>query len=245
MNRNVLKLIACVSMLLDHMGILLFPHFVIFRWCGRIALPLFAFFIGEGCRYTSNRKKYILSLFTLAAVCQAAYIAQALFFGGGLHRSSDCWYLNTVFALTLAALLCCAVLDTEEAFRRRDARAKRKSAALLAVLLAAVAAGAVGFAALRRRGWSLQLDYGVYAVLLPVGAVLFRERRAKLCCYALFVAAYCVGYMGDMPYVWFSLLSLPLLAAYNGNGGSRRLKYAFYVFYPAHLGALYLIGLLL
>ena len=28
---------------------------------GRIAMPLFAFFIGEGCRYTKNRKKYFLS----------------------------------------------------------------------------------------------------------------------------------------------------------------------------------------
>ena len=44
---------------------------------------------------------------------------------------------------------------------------------------------------------------------------------------------------------WFALLSLPLLALYNGQRGKMKLKYLFYLYYPLHLAALYGISLLL
>ena len=46
------------------------------------------------------------------------------------------------------------------------------------------------------------------------------------------------------PRQWFSLLAIPLLMLYNGQRGKWKLKYLFYIFYPAHLGILYLISLL-
>ena len=76
MNRNHLKIIACVSMLCDHMGYLLFPQAFWLRWIGRLALPLFAFFIGEGCRHTHDRRKYVLQITALAAVCLVVCFAQ-------------------------------------------------------------------------------------------------------------------------------------------------------------------------
>ena len=42
---------------------------------------------------------------------------------------------------------------------------------------------------------------------------------------------------------WYGLATLPLLALYNGKRGRIRLKYLFYIYYPAHLAALYLLGL--
>ena len=57
---NMLKIIAAVSMFIDHMGAVLFPGVMIFRILGRIAFPIFAFMIAEGCRYTKNRIKYFL-----------------------------------------------------------------------------------------------------------------------------------------------------------------------------------------
>jgi len=38
---------------------------------------------------------------------------------------------------------------------------------------------------------------------------------------------------------WWCLLALLPLALYNGTRGRRKLKYAFYLFYPLHLVALY------
>ena len=45
MNANRLKGIACLSMLLDHIGYVLFPQVEWLRWCGRLALPIFAFLV--------------------------------------------------------------------------------------------------------------------------------------------------------------------------------------------------------
>ena len=57
-----LKKIALITMILDHMGLLLFPQTQIFRIIGRISFPIYAFLIAEGCRYTKNKYKYLLKI---------------------------------------------------------------------------------------------------------------------------------------------------------------------------------------
>ena len=42
---NVLKIIAAISMFLDHAGLLLFPTVAFFRIVGRVSMPIFAFLI--------------------------------------------------------------------------------------------------------------------------------------------------------------------------------------------------------
>ena len=59
LTNNQLKIIAMVSMALDHIGLLFFPDVMLFRALGRIAFPIFAYMIAEGCRYTKNRAKYL------------------------------------------------------------------------------------------------------------------------------------------------------------------------------------------
>ena len=70
---NALKIIAAVAMLIDHIGLLFFPEQMIFRVIGRIAFPIFAFMIAEGCRYTRNKLRYLLTLSSLALVIQVVY----------------------------------------------------------------------------------------------------------------------------------------------------------------------------
>ena len=67
---NQLKLIALISMTCDHVGLQLLPDVLILRIIGRLALPIFAYMIAEGCRYTRNRKRYLLRMAGLAALCQ-------------------------------------------------------------------------------------------------------------------------------------------------------------------------------
>lgn len=43
MNKNILKLLAALTMVIDHTGLLLFPQAAVLRWIGRISFPLFAF----------------------------------------------------------------------------------------------------------------------------------------------------------------------------------------------------------
>lgn len=64
---NILKLIAALSMLIDHVGLMFFPNQLWMRAVGRLAFPIFAFFIAEGFRYTRSKLRYLLTVFALAS----------------------------------------------------------------------------------------------------------------------------------------------------------------------------------
>lgn len=239
MTRNKLKIIACVSMLLDHTGYLLFPQVMWLRYAGRLAFPLFAFFIGEGCRYTHSIKKYFLQIFLLGAGCQAVYIADDLITNKTLTTSSDAWYFNILLTFSLAVALCSLLPGI------RKTGDRRKNAALFAAAFLGAAALVFLFYMLRKKGMSFRLDYGISGLFLPVAAALFQDKKRKTAVFAAAAVLYCVIFSQSQPYVWFSLVSVVLLLFYNGKPGSRKFKYFFYVFYPAHLAALYLISLFL
>ena len=65
----VLKIIAVITMTMDHYSkIADGPEW--FSLVGRVSFPLFAFLIGEGFRYTKDRKKYFYRIFIYALVLQ-------------------------------------------------------------------------------------------------------------------------------------------------------------------------------
>ena len=59
---NQLKIIGIIAMTCDHVGLQLLPQFPILRIIGRIAFPIFAFLIAEGCRYTRDKKRFLLNM---------------------------------------------------------------------------------------------------------------------------------------------------------------------------------------
>ena len=71
-----LKIIALLTMTIDHIGYLLEPSQVgyVFRYIGRLALPLFVFMIVEGAIHTKNFKKYALRLGIMAAFISLAIL---------------------------------------------------------------------------------------------------------------------------------------------------------------------------
>ena len=77
---NMLKIIAALAMLADHIGALIFPQYDFLRVIGRLAFPIFAFMIAEGCKYTRNITRYFFMIFSLAFICQMVYF----FFAGSL-----------------------------------------------------------------------------------------------------------------------------------------------------------------
>ncbi|MFD2216405.1 TraX family protein [Metabacillus endolithicus] len=68
MRNDTLKLIAILSMLTDHIGLIFFPQIEFLRVVGRIAFPLFAFGIAVGSYYTKSIKKYAIRLFVFALI---------------------------------------------------------------------------------------------------------------------------------------------------------------------------------
>lgn len=83
---NVLKLIACFTMLLDHIGKIIYLFFPTdtnywidysFSIIGRFAFPIYVFLLIEGFYHTKNIKKYFLRLGIMAIVIGLAEIILA------------------------------------------------------------------------------------------------------------------------------------------------------------------------
>ena len=74
---DFLKLIAIITMLIDHIGAFLFPEFIILRIIGRLSFPIFAYFISEGYKHTSNIKRYMGRILLLGIVSQIPFMLLA------------------------------------------------------------------------------------------------------------------------------------------------------------------------
>ena len=84
LSASTLKIIACVAMVIDHVGAYLLPHIPILRVIGRLAFPIFAYFIAEGCRYTRHKLKRFLLVFGLGLICEAVFFLYSGQIDGGI-----------------------------------------------------------------------------------------------------------------------------------------------------------------
>lgn len=217
---NQLKIIAMISMTLDHIGLNLFPECWLLRLLGRFALPIYAYMIAEGCRYTRSRKKYFLRLALLAALCQVVY-----FFAMGSV------YMCILVTFSLSVLLIGAIENFQE---KRDRISQILAfMSLLAVFFLCVALPELW------KGSDFGVDYGIAGVLLPV-LVYFGREKTKYLTAGLILLGF--GYGGVQ---WFALAAVPLLGMYNGQRGEKNLGIWFYLYYPLHLVVIYGISLLL
>lgn len=73
LNTFTLKMIAIVSMLIDHIGYVLFPEITILRVIGRISFPIFTYVLAEGFVYTRDVKKYLMRLGLFALLSEVPY----------------------------------------------------------------------------------------------------------------------------------------------------------------------------
>ncbi len=239
MNSNKLKVIACISMLLDHAGVILFPEIMWLRYAGRLAMPLFAFFIAEGCRHTKNKARYFFQVLILGIVCQAVYIVSDLI-NGGINQI----YLNILFALALAIPLCCIFLQIEACKAKSTI-----SHAFYITLFVAYLLALAGFMYFCDRSASLvgikvHLDYEIAGILLCFFPVITKERTKRLALFSLGTFIFCLLMESTVPYIWISLAAVPLIALYNGKLGSKKLKWWFYAFYPVHFAVLYVLNMI-
>lgn len=73
MSSAMLKIFACIFMLIDHAGLLLFNNNLVLRCIGRLAFPIFAFQSTIGYKNTRNKRKYILRMLIFALISQYPY----------------------------------------------------------------------------------------------------------------------------------------------------------------------------
>lgn len=95
---SALKIIACITMVIDHVGFLFFPDQEIWRIIGRLSFPLFAFLIAEGYHHTKDVRMYVKRLFLFALISQPPYML--LLHAGGM----EIFELNVFFTLLTGLL---------------------------------------------------------------------------------------------------------------------------------------------
>lgn len=230
LNTNALKFLAAALMLVDHIGLMFFPYEPIWRIVGRLSMPLFAFALSEGCRYTKNKTRHFTLLFVLAIVCQVVYY---FFDNGNL-------YMSILVTFSLSVLTIYAMQYMKKTLF--DERAENVDKTLACILFVAVVFCDFAFCQI------FTVDYGFWGVMTPVFASVFDFHRIpapaplkKLDCLPVRVLCLSIGLvliaLSYLPQTicFYALGAVPILLLYNGEKGKLKTKYFFYIFYPLHL----------
>lgn len=223
MSSFVLKIIAVITMFIDHLGYTIFGKFSFFNYIGRIAFPIFAFQISEGYSHTKNLRKYFLRLFLFAIISQIPFM---LFHS--IISSNFC--LNIFFTLLLG-LLSIYIYD----------KCKYKSLGIIASILVAFIAQITN------------CDYGAYGVAIILIFYIFKNNIISSPIFFIIatMAKYfipCVKYgvfIKEYLYLFIcTIIPTLFIVLYNGKKG-KNTKYLLYLFYPIHLLLLYGIYIIL
>lgn len=235
LNRNAIKIIALITMLIDHIGILienLVPYYVycIFRIIGRISFPLFAFFIAESCFYTHNKAKFAMLLLLFSILSQIPYC---------LMFNKNILDFNILFTFLISTIL---IFLYQKCNKGNSPNTFLFYMICVFVFILIIILQIV----------QITFEYGFYGIFLPVIFYLARNNRLKqIFSFAFILTIYvALNYLssGYFPLTLINiaaLLSVPLILFYNNQKGKFNLKYLFYCFYPVHLIILFIIKLII
>ena len=213
LSSSTLKLIALGTMFIDHLGLLFFPGDPLWRVVGRVSFPLFAFLVAEGFRRTSNVNRYFFRLCLFAVISQIPYALVR-------NAAGSPPELNIFFTLAVG-LLALMILS------KLPVRYGVPCAILLCVAVEL-----------------LSFDYGAYGVLTILASAVFNKhhRSGIALLSSIPLADTVVKFLsGVLSIQIYAVLSVPLVALYNGEHGVNLPRRLLYWFYPAHLLLLWLI----
>ena len=223
LTNNQLKIIALISMIIDHVGVAFFPDEDILRIIGRLAFPIYAYLIAEGCKHTKNRKKHLGLIAGMAFVFQIFYFV----FMNDLYMG-----ILVTFSLSIAFIF------TIESFIKNNSPVNRAFMSIIFIGLCYFGIACPELYADK----GFYIDYGVWGIFLPVLIYFAPNKLTKICVTTLTIVAMAIF---AKPLQWWALLAVPLLALYNGKRGKARIKYLFYIVYPLHLVVIYIIMFLI
>lgn len=212
-----LKTIAIISMLFDHVNkALIYPNLVsnegilafisnLFDILGRIAFPLFCFFLVEGFFKTRSRKKYLLHLLIFGVISEVPFdmFTTASFFNMNWN--------NVMFTLALVLVTIWSIDVLKEKMQNKPKVLWYVVSLFIVAIMCIVA-------------MCFSLDYEHHAILIGYFFYLFHD-----------VSFWAVpfGYVSMYTEPW-ALLGFGLTLTYNGERGKQN-KMLFYWFYPVHL----------
>lgn len=220
-----LKILAVITMLIDHMGAAivgplrqtlpegnvtgdicrqLYPHM---RNIGRLAFPIFCFLLVEGFLHTRNVKKYAFRMFLFALISELPFDYA---FSNHLIRNA---HQNVYFTLLIGLLVMMGMSYFE--YRYPNTQIDHYINLFMQIFIAAAGLWLAGF---------MHTDYNYKGVFLIIVLYSLRfDRNLQAIFGAITISWEMYAPLAFLP-VWF----------YNGQRG-RQMKYFFYWFYPVHL----------
>ena len=199
-DRSVLKWIAVLTMVIDHVGAILFPDQIWMRVIGRVAFPIYAYCLPEGFRYTSDYRRYLGRLALFAILSGIPF--DLAFYGVPFSFAHQ----NVFFTLTLGLIL----LWVLERCREQ-------------LLLCAGA-----FAVLCFLAQALHMDYGAGGLLMVFAFYLAQQGTSPWIGWGIFVFINLFGYAGGVQ--WAAILALLPIGLYSGKAGKRKQRFFYWIY---------------
>ncbi|MGD9901122.1 MAG: TraX family protein [Spirochaetales bacterium] len=235
---DILRLIAIITMAIDHIGLLFFPELLILRIIGRLAFPIFAYALATGFIKTSNRKRYFLTILIFAFIAQIPYMFLTE------NANFNPLQFNILFLFAYAII----VLYVIEEYKKQRAQNTIFKPLLLLILSIVMTLVPV----ILEHTLQIAFSYATYGVLMVIGFYLFNDFNKKnillLSIWFVLINGFNIFYLiVGIGYQALSLVALPLiilLIKYT-HPKFKLNKYVSYIFYPAHLAILVAIRLLI
>lgn len=235
MTNNKLKIIAIISMIIDHIGYYFSKElgievYIACRIIGRVAMPIFTFLIIEGYFHTSNFKKYITRLLSIATITQIGFFILDYIAGENSYNLFNTANIVFSFVLTLIVIKCYENIVKNKVF-------KNKLVLVITLAITIILYKLISF------------DYGIMIILLGVVLYIFKKYIKNKMVYnvltslSIIVISIINGINNNFHF--FAMISLIPILLYNGKLGKKNniLKWIFYLIFPLQHILLYIISI--
>ncbi|MBP5282923.1 MAG: hypothetical protein J6Z22_10545 [Lachnospiraceae bacterium] len=232
LNRNQLKYLAIIAMVIDHVGWAFVkttsPLGFVMHFIGRLTGPIMGFMLAEGYLHTRNVKKYAFRMFLFTLISWAPFSLFEM-------RKFPTFRVGVIFTLWLGLL----------AMWMWDKAKIHKAFKIIIIVIMCIVSVPVG-------------DWPIFDILWPLFLFIYRDDPKKkwisfttIIAFEVFailgIAIAAKHPMAQLFQIGAFMVPPLLIWGYNGEPGSKHPfhKWFFYVFYPAHLLAIWAIGVYL
>lgn len=218
MNTLTLKIIALITMIIDHYGAVFQEGVKIYRIIGRIAFPIYCFLLVEGYLHTKDIKKYGKRLLLFALISEIP-------FDLAFYNKLEFRHQNIFFTLFIG-LIAIYLIDNREGKYNFNKSIIFLGASILATLL--------------------HVDYSIIGIIYILAFYFTKDypkvERLSKAALVIFLTNLIFGVMSQH----FALMAIPILYFYNKEYGpkNRFLQMLFYIAYPLHLLVFYILNAL-
>lgn len=220
-NSNILKLIAIMTMLIDHIGFVFFPSFSLLYYIGRISFPIFAYLISYSFFISNHKRDFLIKLLLFAFVSE-------IFYDFVFYNSLTLYYQNIFFEYFIVLFFYLIYLKIKELFKNE----KSYDLIIIYIFLGIIAGVA---------SEKLHFCYGLFGVVLMWFGIGMEEYSFDKKIFILLLIL--VLLFNNIDFLIQCLVFI--LCYFLGNRrGKKSRKWEWYI-YPAHLFLLFFIKIVL